>query len=149
MYEAANVLKQGAADVIHVDPRFDAGFMGARITAGMAEAAGVPVLTHSFGELGVAQSAYMHLIASAPNFTLANQSSYRRLADDIIQGGPLTFGDGCLDLPESPGIGAELDPEKVECYARHYRENVKGKEFSRPWLRPQYMMMQYRRFFGY
>jgi len=149
MYEAPNVLKQGAADVIHIDPRFDAGFMGARITAGMAEAAGVPVLTHSFGELGVAQSAYMHLIASAPNCTLANQSSYRRLADDIIQGGPLAFRDGCLDLPESPGIGVELDPEKVETYARHYDEHVQGKEFSRPWLRPQYMMMQYRRFFGY
>jgi L-alanine-DL-glutamate epimerase-like enolase superfamily enzyme len=149
MYEAANVLKQGAADVIHIDPRFDAGFMGARITAGMAEAAGVPVLTHSFGELGVAQCAYMHLIASAPNFTLANQSSYRRLADDIIRGGPLTFRDGCLDLPEAPGIGVELDSEKVETYARHYCENVQGKEFSRPWLRPQYMMMQYRRFFGY
>jgi hypothetical protein len=61
----------------------------------------------------------------------------------------LTFRDGCLDLPESPGIGVELDAEKVEAYARRYDEHVKGKEFSRPWLRPQYMMMQYRRYFGY
>jgi L-alanine-DL-glutamate epimerase-like enolase superfamily enzyme len=123
--------------------------MGARITAGIAEAAGMPVLTHSFTELGVAQCAYMHLIASAPNFTLANQSSYRRLTDDVIKGGPLTFKDGCLDLPEGPGIGIALDPGKVETYARHYQDNIKGKEFSRPWLRPQYMLMQYRRFFGY
>ena len=74
MYDALNVIKRGAADVIHVDPRFDAGMVGARLTAGMAEAAGMPVVMHSSGELGVAQSAYMHLIASTPNFTLANQS---------------------------------------------------------------------------
>ena len=149
MYEALNVLKRGAADVIHIDPRFDAGFMGARITAGMAEAAGVPVVMHSFTELGVAQCAYMHLIACAPNFTLANQSGYRRLTDDVIKGGLMTFEDGCLDLPEDPGIGAELDPQKVETYARHYQDNIRGKEFSQPWLTPEYMLMQYRRFFGY
>ena len=28
-------------------------------------------------------------------------------------------------------------------------ENIKGREFSKPWMKPQYMMMQYRRFFGY
>ena len=148
MYEALNVLKREAADVIHVDPRFDAGFMGARLTAGMAEAAG-PVLTHSFVQLGVAQSAIMHLIASGPNFTLANQSSYHELSDDVIKGGLLQFEGGCLDLPEGPGIGVELDPERVEMHAQYYQEHIKGREFSQPWLTPEYMFMQYRRFFGY
>jgi len=149
MYEALNVLKREAADVIHVDPRFDAGMMGAKLTAGMAEAAGVPVVTHSFGELGVAQSAYMHLIASSPNFILANQTGYQSLDDDVITGGLLEFKDGCLDLPEGPGIGVELDPDKVAEFARHYEEHIKGTEFSQPWQSTQYALMQYRRFFGY
>jgi L-alanine-DL-glutamate epimerase-like enolase superfamily enzyme len=149
MYEAINVIKREAADVIHVDPRFDAGFGGARMTAGIAEAAGVPVVMHSFTELGVAQNAYLHLIASIPNFTLANQSGYRQLTDDIIKGGLLNFENGCLDLPEGEGIGVELDREKVHTYEQYYREHIKGKEFSQPWLAPQYMMMQYRRYFGY
>jgi L-alanine-DL-glutamate epimerase-like enolase superfamily enzyme len=149
MYEAMNVLKREAADVIHVDPRFDAGFMGARLTAGMAEAAGIPVVMHSFSELGVAQCAYMHLIASVPNFIFANQSGYYNLTDDVIKGGMLTYKEGCLDLPEDPGIGVELDPDKVQIYAVYYQENIKGKEFSQPWLTTQYMMMQYRRFFGH
>jgi L-alanine-DL-glutamate epimerase-like enolase superfamily enzyme len=148
MYEALRVLQREAADVIHIDPRFDAGFTGARLTAGMAEAAGVPVVMHSFGELGVAQCAYMHLIASTPNFTLANQTGYHRLTDDVIKGGLLRFENGCLDLPERPGIGVDLDPEKVGAYARYYQEQIKGKEFSQPWLTPQYSLMQYRRFFG-
>ncbi|MCC7354123.1 MAG: mandelate racemase/muconate lactonizing enzyme family protein [Anaerolineae bacterium] len=149
MYDAVNVIKQGAADAIHVDPRFDAGFVGARITAGMAEAAGLPVIMHSFSELGVAQCAYMHLIASTPNFTLANQSGYRELADDVIKGGLMSFRDGCMTLPEKPGIGVELDQEKVNHYARYYQEHVKGQEAPDPWSSPQHKLMQYRRFFGY
>jgi L-alanine-DL-glutamate epimerase-like enolase superfamily enzyme len=149
MYDAMNVIKRGAADVIHVDPRFDAGFMGARITAGMAEAAGMPVVMHSFADLGVTQNAYMHLIAATPNFTLANQGGLYKLEDDVIKGGLAKMENGCYDLPDGPGIGVELDPERVEKYARHYQEDIKGKEFSQPWMTPQYMMMQYRRFFGY
>ena len=67
-YEVLNVIKKEAADIIHIDPRFDAGFTGARISAGIAEAAGLPVVMHSFHELGIAQCAYMHLIATCPNF---------------------------------------------------------------------------------
>ncbi len=147
MYEAVNVIKRGAADVIHVDPRFDAGFMGARITAGMAEAAGIPVVMHSYSEFGVAQCAYMHMIASSPNFVFANQTGYRELTDDVIRRGLMKFENGCMDLPERPGIGVELDPLKMEEYQAYYDRNIKGREFSLPWLREKYMMMQYRRFF--
>jgi glucarate dehydratase len=113
----------------------------------MAEAAGLPVVAHSFTELGVAQCAYMHLIASCPNFTLANQTAYQSLTDDVIEGGLMGFEDGCMDLPEGAGIGVELDLEKVGTYAEYYEEHVKGREFSQPWLRRRYMMMQYRRYF--
>lgn len=144
-YEALNVIKKEAADVIHIDPRFDAGFTGARITAGMAEAAGLPVLLHSFYELGIAQCAYMHLAASCPNFILANQSAYDSLIDDVIMGGRLEFKDGCMDLPEKPGIGVELDTQRMEKYHAAYEENVKGKEPPREV--PPYRFMSYRNFF--
>jgi L-alanine-DL-glutamate epimerase-like enolase superfamily enzyme len=144
-YEALNVIKRGVADAIHVDPRWDAGFTGARITAGIAEAAGLPVLTHSYYELGIAQCAYMHLIASCPNFILANQSGYDSLIDDVIMGGRLEFKDGCMDLPEKPGIGVELDPQRVEKYHAAYEENVKGKE--PPSEVPLYRFMSYRNYF--
>lgn len=144
-YDALNVIKRGVADVIHVDPRWDAGFTGARITAGIAEAAGLPVLTHSYYELGIAQCAYMHLIASCPNFILANQSGYDSLIDDVIMGGRLEFKDGCMDLPEKPGIGVELDPQRVEKYHAAYEENVKGKE--PPSEVPLYRFMSYRNYF--
>lgn len=144
-YEALNVIKKGAADILHIDPRWDAGFTGARIAAGIAEAAGLPVLLHSYYELGIAQCAYMHLAASCPNFILANQSSYDSLIDDVIVGGRLEFRDGCMDLPEKPGIGVELDTQRMEKYHAAYEENVKGKEPPREV--PPYKFMSYRNFF--
>ena len=137
--------RREAADIIHIDPRFDAGFTGARIAAGIAEAAGLPVVSHSMYELGIAQCAYMHLIASCPNFVYANQTSYDDLADDVIKGGLLKFKDGCMDLPEKPGIGVELDRQKVEKYHAFYEEKVKGTEPSREV--PHYRFMSYRKFF--
>ncbi|MEM3028435.1 MAG: mandelate racemase/muconate lactonizing enzyme family protein [Candidatus Bathyarchaeia archaeon] len=147
-YNVLNIIRYGAADVIHIDPRFDAGFMGARISAGMAEAAGLPVLTHEWAMLGVSTAAYMQLIASTPNFTLANQGGCRNLADDVIKGGPLRLRDGHLDLPEEPGIGVELDPEKVEKYGKVYERTFKGKGFSKEDA-TSYQLMAYRRYFGY
>jgi L-alanine-DL-glutamate epimerase-like enolase superfamily enzyme len=145
-YNVLNIIRYGAADVIHIDPRFDAGFMGARISAGIAEAAGLPVLTHEWAMLGVSTAAYMQLIASTPNFTLANQGGCRSLADDVIKGGPLRLREGRLDLPEGPGIGVELDPEKVERYGRLYDETFKGKGFSKEDA-TVYQLMAYRSFF--
>jgi glucarate dehydratase len=148
MYDALNVIKKGAADIIHVDPRLDAGLGGGRITAGMAEAAGIPVVMHSYHDMGISQCAKMHLIASSPNFTLANQGGgYYPLADDIIEGGPMKFKDGCLEVPEKPGIGVALDKAKVAEFSRYYEENLKDKGVAES-AAAKYGAMQYRRFFG-
>lgn len=132
MYDMLNVIKHQAADVVHVDPRFDAGLTGSRISAGIAEAAGIPVVAHSFGELGVAFAANMHLIASCPNFTLANQEDgYRFLTDDIIIGGPLKFRGGRVRVPDGPGLGVTLDPEKVARYAEYYQKEIRERGLDR------------------
>jgi len=146
-YDALNVVKHEAADIIHIDPRFDAGFTGARVAAGIAEAAGMPVVSHHWAMLGVSTAAYMQLIASAPNFTLANQTGYNYLVDDVIEGGPMKMRDGCMELPEKPGIGVELDQTRLVRYATRYEETVKGSELEAR-LTP-YQLMGYRRFFGH
>ena len=87
-YDVLNVIKHDAADIIHIDPKFNAGFAGAKISAGIAEAAGIPVVAHEWAMGGVSTAAYMQLIASTPNFTLANQGGCRDLADDILKNGP-------------------------------------------------------------
>ena len=49
-------------------------------------------------------------MASTPNFLYANQGYGSFLSDDVIAGvSPLPYENGCLTVPDQPGIGVELD----------------------------------------
>ncbi len=136
-YDALNVIKREAADAIQLDPRFDAGLYGFRVAAGMAEAAGIGAVAHSYGELGVATAFLLHATASCPAFMYANQTAYNFLADDIIKGSPMKFQDGHLKVPQEPGLGVNLDQSKVAKYSKLYREKVRGREFTSKWQSPR------------
>lgn len=125
------VIRAGAADVISVDNQADGGLLNLKRSAGLCEAAGLPVVKHSLGELGVALAAATHALAATPNFRYANQAYGALLADDVTAGfgGPDgNYRDGHLDVPTGPGIGVALDRDKVARYADLYR--TKGDDFS-------------------
>ena len=119
-YDQLEVIRHGAADVLSVDNQMDGGLLHLKSGAAMCEVAGLPVLKHSLGELGVAVHAALHVMASTPNFTYANQSYASLLTDDVLEGGPLPYAEGMLAVPEEPGIGVELDAERVERYSELY-----------------------------
>jgi len=119
-----NVIKHQAADALQLDPRFDSGISGARLAAGLAEIAGLPVVTHTFGELGVATAAVLQLHAAHRNFILDNQTYYWNLTDDIVEGGLMPFNGSALKVPDRPGLGVELDPERVKHYAAYYDREI-------------------------
>ena len=74
---------------------------------------------HSFGPLGITTYAAMQVIVSSTNFLLDNQTYNHLLTDDILTSQP-RFVEGKLALPDLPGIGVELDNEKVHKYAEQY-----------------------------
>jgi L-alanine-DL-glutamate epimerase-like enolase superfamily enzyme len=119
-----NVIKHQAADALQLDPRFDAGIAGARVAASIAETAGLPVVTHTFGELGVATASVLHLHAAHQNFILDNQTYYWNLTDDIIEDGLMQFDGPCLPVPTGPGLGVKLDPARVKHYSEYHRSEV-------------------------
>lgn len=115
------VLAAGAVDIVMTDPHQAGGLLAFKKAAGIAEAAGVPIVFHSFGPLAITTYAAMQVIASSSNFILDNQTYNHMLADDVVRVPPV-FNQGQLSLPDAPGIGVELDPEKVEKYARLYEQ---------------------------
>ncbi len=118
------VIQHGAADVLSVDNQMDGGLLNLKRSAGLCAAAGLTVLKHSLGELGVALAAATHVVASTPNFRHANQAYGALLSDDVVKdfGGPAeNYRNGCLDVPSGPGLGVELDRDRVERYAELYR----------------------------
>ncbi|HKW99505.1 MAG TPA: mandelate racemase/muconate lactonizing enzyme family protein [Bryobacteraceae bacterium] len=121
--DALDVIRNNAADVVSVDFQMDGGLLNMKRSAGLCEIAGLPVLKHSLGELGIATYAAAHVIASTPNFLHANQAYASFLADDVIEGsGPLPYKNGCLAIPQAPGIGVTLDRDKLGRYAELYRK---------------------------
>lgn len=121
MYDAFNVIRREAADIIHINPRMHDNLWDVKKTAGIAEAAGLPVVAQSLVEAGAAQALFLHVIASTPNFILANQCVYDNLADDYITE-RFVIEQGHMRVPEGAGLGITLDPDKVERYAEHFRE---------------------------
>jgi L-alanine-DL-glutamate epimerase-like enolase superfamily enzyme len=125
------VIRAGAADVISIDNQMDGGLANLRRSAGMCETAGLPVVKHSLGELGVALAAAVHALAATPNARPAHQAYGALLADDVVEGfgGPAAnYTDGHLTVPTGPGLGVELDRDRVERYAQLYR--AEGAEFG-------------------
>lgn len=126
------VLRDGLASVVVTDPHQLGGLGRFKAVAAMCETAGVPVVKHSFGDLGISTFAAAHVLASCPNAGLAHQTHYQLLEDDVIAGGPPGFEDGGLALPDAPGIGVDIDRDRVEAFADLYRREGWLSPFEDP-----------------
>ncbi|MFC7102994.1 enolase C-terminal domain-like protein [Nonomuraea rubra] len=118
---ASNVLRRGA-DVVLLDTTFWGGIRPCVKAAGVCETFQLGVAVHSSGELGVQLATMLHLGAVLPNLTYAADAHYHQLTDDVIEGGKLAYSEGAIAVPEGPGLGVRLDPERVARYAEYYRE---------------------------
>jgi glucarate dehydratase len=92
---------------------------------------------HSSGELGIQLASMLHLGAALPNLSFAADAHYHHLTDDLIVGGPLHYVDGAIALPTGPGLGVELDRDKLARYAEYYKE-VGGYTYDRTPARPDW-----------
>jgi L-alanine-DL-glutamate epimerase-like enolase superfamily enzyme len=129
-YDQLEVIRHGAADVVSVDHQMDGGLLNLKRGAGLCEVAGLPVLKHSLGELGVAQYAALHVIASTSNFLYANQGYGSFLESNVIgDGGALPYSGGALAVPEGPGIGVELNTDAVAAGAERYQRERESFAF--------------------
>jgi L-alanine-DL-glutamate epimerase-like enolase superfamily enzyme len=109
------ILQLHAADVLLPDTYQCAGILGVKKVAALAEAAGVPCVFHCAHDLGLKTAAMLHIVASSPGFTLANDCTYYGLVDDIITR-LHRIEHGFMEVPEGPGLGVKVDEKKVAKY---------------------------------
>ncbi|MCW5969802.1 MAG: hypothetical protein KIT57_14945 [Blastocatellales bacterium] len=109
---AANVL-DAAVDVILLDTTFWGGLRQCVKAAGVCETFQLGVAVHSSGELGIQLATMLHLGAAIPNLSFAADAHYHHLTDDVIEGGKLQYKDGAIEVPKGPGLGVQLDREKL------------------------------------
>jgi L-alanine-DL-glutamate epimerase-like enolase superfamily enzyme len=109
------ILQLRAADVLLPDTYQCAGILGVKKVAALCEAAGVPCVFHCSHDLGLKTAAMLHVVASSPGFTLANDCTYYGLEDDIVTP-PHKIERGHMEVPEGPGLGVSVDEKKLARY---------------------------------
>lgn len=120
-----------SVDVILADVHYWGGFRANQRLAGICEAFRLGLGMHSDRELGISTAAMVHLAAATPNLAYAIDSHYPDQADDVITQ-PWVFKDGHLGLPSEPGLGVELDREKLAYYHAYHERHPEVNEFYDP-----------------
>lgn len=109
------ILQLRAADVLLPDTYQGGGILAVKKAAILCEAAQVPCVFHCAHDLGLKTAAMLHVVASTPNFPLANDCTYYGLEDDILMT-PHRIEGGFMTVPEGPGLGVQVDEKKIARY---------------------------------
>ncbi len=107
------LIKADACDVLVVYPSEAGGLRRAHQIGALADAAGKWCTIGSWAELGVATAGNVHVVASSSNYPFASDTHYPLQEHDILVE-PFEMTDGLVEVPRSPGLGVELDPEAVQ-----------------------------------
>lgn len=126
--DVMEIVERGAADMISLYTTKPGGLFKAKKVAAVAEAAGLPINVNGSHETGVGNAANLHLVASTAAVTEAGvfpvttvkgkeptQMAGKMYLDDIVTR-PFEYRDGNLVVPSGPGLGIELDEDKVDVY---------------------------------
>ena len=112
---AEDMIRLRSGRIINIKPGRVAGFAASRAIHDLCEANDIPVWCGGMLESGIGR-AYNVALASLPNFTIPGDvsPSGRYWARDIVSPEWTMDGDGWVDVPEGPGLGVEVDRERIE-----------------------------------
>ncbi|MGH9244017.1 MAG: mandelate racemase/muconate lactonizing enzyme family protein [Acidimicrobiales bacterium] len=126
--DVLEIVERRAADMISLYTTKPGGLFKAKKVAAVAEAAGLPLNVNGSHETGVGNAANLHLVASTKAVSEAGvfpvtslkgreptQMAGRMYLDDIVTES-FTFRNGSLVVPKGPGLGVELDMDRVDEY---------------------------------
>ncbi len=108
--------RQQAADMINIKLGRPGGFQGSQKMAAVAEAAGLPITVGMMMEMGVGTAAAAHFAAACKTLSHTSDFTGPTLLKDDLLTEPLRFENSYLYLPKGPGLGVEIDEEKLEQY---------------------------------
>lgn len=127
-HDVLEIIERRAADIISIYTTKPGGLYRAMEVAAVARAAGLPCNVNGSVETGVGNLANIHLAAAAPSVTLScvvpvstpAEAQTGQLAgiyykDDLIKA-PFVFSEGAIRVPEGPGMGIDVDEEKIGRY---------------------------------
>ena len=113
----------GSEDIILSDHHAWGGILASVQLAKMCEVFGRGVSMHSNSHAGISLAAMVHLAAAVPNVTYACDTHYPWQSEDVLVGGQLAIKDGCVAVPDKPGLGVELDRAELARLHQQYLDS--------------------------
>ncbi len=108
-------LEARAFDIIQPDVTKVGGISEERRIAWMAQEHGIRFIPHGWNT-AVGLAADLHLASAFPGTDLVEYLTGSPFIDEITVGGWQLDADGMLAIPDSPGLGLELNPDAVAKY---------------------------------
>lgn len=106
---------QGAVQVVLSDHHFWGGLRRSQALGAICDTWGMSLSMHSNSHLGISLAAMTHLAASTPNLSYACDTHWpwKEKADDVVVEGALKLHEGAVAVPTAPGLGVDLDRDKL------------------------------------
>ena len=118
--DALRICKENAADVVNIKITRVGGLNKAKKIADIANASFLKSHVGCEAEFGVGMAAKAHLAVSLGNATCASAGEFTEIAwlrDNIVKN-PIVIKDGFVKPSDKPGLGIDLDEEKMKRYSK-------------------------------
>ncbi|MDO8386230.1 MAG: glucarate dehydratase family protein [Polaromonas sp.] len=109
-----------AVKILLSDHHYWGGLRATAALARMCEVFGMGMSMHSNSHLGISLMAMTHAAAAIPNLTYACDTHYPWQEEEVIQGGRISFREGAVRVPTTPGLGVEIDAVQLKKLHQQY-----------------------------
>ncbi|WP_159918687.1 glucarate dehydratase [Rhodococcus sp. WAY2] len=128
--ELGHTIRSGAVDIPLADPHFWTMAGSVRV-AQLCDAWGLTWGSHSNNHFDVSLAMFTHVAAAAPGDITAIDTHWIWQDGQRITNAPFAIEDGYLTVPTTPGLGVELDMDRVEAAHELYlREGLGARDDS-------------------
>lgn len=114
LFDVYEICRRRAADMICIGPREIGGVRPMMKAAAVAEAAGLKICIHGSYTSGITTCAEHQIGLAIPNLDDGNQIMWQLARNNTVASPALAPTEGWLRLPDSPGLGFELDEKVVD-----------------------------------
>ncbi len=112
--DVLNLARKRAVDLISIYINNPGGILNAKKMAIVAEPAGIGCYVGGALEGPIGARACLHFAAATPNVEWGCEMGGQFLLEADLGREPIEFVDGALMVPQGPGLGGELDSEKLD-----------------------------------
>ena len=123
------IVRQNAADVIMTDPHQEGGLLAFKKVLALCETAGLAFVNHAFNVTTITLTSHVQVMSTSSACVLALQGHPDYLLDDYVTA-PLDYTGGKIHLGRGPGLGLELDEQKVQRYAAAFEQEGQAVSYA-------------------